>query len=262
MPDIVINPSLGKIDFFTVKGEQVTNSMRLGDASTILFTGALSASSITTGGGGAFVTSVQPTANYLSKFTGNSTIANSLVYDNGTNVGIGTTSPTTKLAVSDGTTIAQVNPSSGVAYFGTVNNYPVALSVNSSEKVRIFSGGSVSFGTTADTLFSAGNIYLNGATGNAAGPVVAFGQSDSVTGGIGHLARITGGGTSQDIFIQSQGASNSIGLNANPSGAAIYFQTQGAEKVRITAGNNADGLVMLPTRDLEVTPVKDLPHAK
>ena len=99
MPDIVINPSLGKIDFFTVKGEQVTNSMRLGDASTILFTGALSASSITTGGGGAFVTSVQPTANYLSKFTGNSTIANSLVYDNGTNVGIGTTAPTSKLHI-------------------------------------------------------------------------------------------------------------------------------------------------------------------
>ena len=99
MPDIVINPSLGKIDFFTVKGEQVTNSMRLGDASTILFTGALSASSISTGGGGAFVTSVQPTTNYLSKFTGNSTIANSLVYDNGTNVGIGTTAPVAKLHI-------------------------------------------------------------------------------------------------------------------------------------------------------------------
>ena len=27
MPDIVINPSLGKIDFFTVKGEQSANSM-------------------------------------------------------------------------------------------------------------------------------------------------------------------------------------------------------------------------------------------
>jgi len=39
------------------------------------------------------------TANYLSKFTGASTLGNSLVYDNGTNVGIGTTSPTSALQV-------------------------------------------------------------------------------------------------------------------------------------------------------------------
>ena len=64
-------------------------------------------------------------------------------------VGIGTTSPSTKLAISDGTTIAQVNPFSGVAYFGTVNNYPMALSVNSSEKVRINSDGNVGIGTTS-----------------------------------------------------------------------------------------------------------------
>jgi hypothetical protein len=40
------------------------------------------------------------TTNFLSKFTGTSTIGNSLVFDNGTNVGIGTTSPTTLLDVN------------------------------------------------------------------------------------------------------------------------------------------------------------------
>lgn len=39
------------------------------------------------------------TTNYLPKFTGASTIGNSQVFDNGTNVGIGTTSPTAKLDV-------------------------------------------------------------------------------------------------------------------------------------------------------------------
>lgn len=43
------------------------------------------------------------TTNYLSKFTGSTTLGNSLVYDNGTNVGIGTTSPSAKLHVSSGT---------------------------------------------------------------------------------------------------------------------------------------------------------------
>ena len=40
------------------------------------------------------------TTNYLPKFTSTSTIGNSLVYDNGTNVGIGTTSPTQALTVN------------------------------------------------------------------------------------------------------------------------------------------------------------------
>ncbi len=38
--------------------------------------------------------------NYLSKWTGTSTLGNSLVYDNGTNVGIGTITPGTKLDVN------------------------------------------------------------------------------------------------------------------------------------------------------------------
>ena len=41
------------------------------------------------------------TANYLSKWLDANTITNSLVYDNGTNVGIGTTSPQTPLHVED-----------------------------------------------------------------------------------------------------------------------------------------------------------------
>ena len=39
------------------------------------------------------------TTNYLSKFTGSSAIGDSVVFDNGTNVGIGTTSPSEKLHV-------------------------------------------------------------------------------------------------------------------------------------------------------------------
>ena len=51
------------------------------------------ASTVTTTGG---------TANKLAKFSGSSTIVNSILYDNGTEIGIGTTAPTATLAV-DGT---------------------------------------------------------------------------------------------------------------------------------------------------------------
>ncbi len=52
--------------------------------------------------GTGVISSSGGTNNYISKFTGNSTIANSLVYDNGTNVGIGTITPTYKLEVNGG----------------------------------------------------------------------------------------------------------------------------------------------------------------
>jgi len=40
------------------------------------------------------------TTNYITKFTGAGTIGNSIIFDNGTNVGLGTTSPSTKLDVN------------------------------------------------------------------------------------------------------------------------------------------------------------------
>ncbi|MHC4093379.1 MAG: hypothetical protein ACYSVY_24425, partial [Planctomycetota bacterium] len=43
------------------------------------------------------------TANYIPKFTGTSTLANSVIYESGGNIGIGTTNPgTSKLAVNGG----------------------------------------------------------------------------------------------------------------------------------------------------------------
>ena len=183
--------------------------------------------------------------------TGSSSIPAALLMGN---VGIGTTSFTygttnrgllevygasdSLVALRNSTGNLYIQKPGSDVYINNTNAGIMSFATSNTQRMVIFSGGSISIGSTSDTLGSPGNIYLNGNTGNAAGPVLAFGQSNSVTGGIGHLARITGGGTSQDIFIQSQGASNSIGLNANPSGAAIYFQTQGAEKARITAAGN------------------------
>ena len=42
------------------------------------------------------------TTNYLPKFTGTSALGNSIIYDNGTNIGIGTTSPVNNLHIQNG----------------------------------------------------------------------------------------------------------------------------------------------------------------
>jgi hypothetical protein len=134
MADIVINPAIGKIDFFSVKGDNVTNTLKL-TGNTLLVTGPLSASSISTGGGGAFVTSVQPTSNYLSKFTGNSTIANSLIYDNGTNVGIGTTTSAARLQINSttsGATLLRTDGTSGTLFTVVDDLSDSLMSVNNS----------------------------------------------------------------------------------------------------------------------------------
>lgn len=67
------------------------------------------------GSGG--LTAPGATANYLSKFTGATSLGNSQIYDSGTNVGIGTSSPNRKLEVA-----GDIEMSGGVFYWGTDAN--------------------------------------------------------------------------------------------------------------------------------------------
>ena len=98
-------------------GDHITSSQMIDDGTTVQIpgnlqvTGSIVGSNTVTatnglliGNGGATATS-----GYVPKFTGTSTIGNSLVYDNGTNIGIGTTNPTAgrlQINVSDTTTAA------------------------------------------------------------------------------------------------------------------------------------------------------------
>lgn len=102
------------------------------------------------------------TTNYVSKFTGTTTLGNSLIYDNGTNVGINNTSPNYALDVIGSASISSniyTNNVFGLS-FGTVgyansntliNTYTgkdILFSVNNSEKMRLTSAGNVGIGTT------------------------------------------------------------------------------------------------------------------
>jgi len=176
------------------------------------------------------------TANYIAKFTATgNTIGNSLIYDNGTNVGIGTTSPSTKLhiggvgsAISFDTTGAtatsiiqtisdyelSIKNNRGTSSEVIVGNEVLSFKTNSAERMRITSGGNVGIGTTSPSYKLV--VSNSGADG---------------------LEVIPGQVTSGVVNLLAYNRSSSAYSDMKFDGANIYFATAGAgERMRITSG--------------------------
>lgn len=150
------------------------NQITTGTIATILLGSGIADSTTFLRGDGTWSTpsggmSGTGTANYLPKFTGATTLGNSLIYDNGTNVGIGTASPSEKLEVSGNIKATQVCigadcrsawPSSSG---GTVTNITAGTGLN----VGAGPGGSInSTGTLSVNVGSGANqiVQLNGSS--------------------------------------------------------------------------------------------------
>jgi len=153
------------------------------NASGILSTGTGIGSGIITGSG---------TTNYVPKWTPDgATLGNSLIFDNGTNVGIGTTTPGAKLEVAG--TSARVSSSSDAKFefFGSSSdrgfvgwqasapvgvhllnkdNTPIYFGTTNAERMRIDAGGNVGIGIAPAAKFhvSGGGQILgtNGSSSN------------------------------------------------------------------------------------------------
>ena len=197
------------------------------------------------------------TSGYLPKFTGTSTIGNSLVFDNGTNVGINTITPIYKLDVNGTTRIA------GVATFGnsintqgtisTVDGFYSSLAGSNSvaagaylqlstnaiiqandsngldfwtlngswlQRMRLFTNGNFAIGTTTDASYK---LDVNG-TGRFSGAL--SGTSATFSGDI----------RSNGIYRDYQGEA----LIQTTTGAVTQIGTSGAttgRSLELLAGN-------------------------
>ena len=230
---------------------------------------------VANGGTGATTLS----SGYLVKGNGTSAVSASVIFDNGTNVGIGTSSATDRLTVSGNGTFTNAtycvvgatsgavqgqyaaNGAAGEVSLRAVSNHPLNLFTNNTERMRITAAGFVGIGTSApgyllhgvqngnaEFRVSATNVGTNSAgltvenEGNRNWNLWANRSTDNFIIGANGRANdfLVINGSSGAMTLNVGGVSNTHTFNYNESGGEIQLiDSTGAGPILI---DNVSGL--------------------
>jgi len=182
------------------------------------------------------VTTTGGTANKLAKFSGSNTIVNSILFDNGTEVGIGTTTPTATLAVNGTMTIAGdstyhgslVLPPLGTATASTAFNSPsiklYTSAYNSSTKAVAqphFEWQAQAKGNDTTSPTGTLNLLASNASGGATDTGFSFNANGTIHFAAGQTFPGTGVGTITGVTagtdLTGGGTSGHVTLNLDTS---------------------------------------------
>jgi hypothetical protein len=248
--DIHIRQNVGGTMTTRMLFKNIANSIYIGTTTGVSGGGALQVNGnvningvfqingTTIGGGGGSGVTGSGTTNYVSKWTGASTLGNSLIFDTGSYVSMNTTTNpnlggftnTTLLLrqVADGATGGglqiQANGSDNVAFFGFTGSFfrigtsyrstgsyqPIVLQTSGSDNLRIENSGNILINTATDNGYK---LQINGSASFA----------------FGFLSIFRGSTGANDIFVGNQGTRFYIGGNTYVEGSVTalggFFDT-------------------------------------
>lgn len=147
---------------------------------------------------GRILTTAGGTSNYLSKFNAAGSLTNSVIYDNGTNIGIGTTSP-------------------GAAMHLFQDRYTL-YGPNSSWSAYLQVGGNGRVTTYASVAATNGNLHIDAADGSYATYINYYSQNNTL--------------------INAQSGSVGIGITGPSHKLHVNSASGNANTLRLTSGNS------------------------
>jgi hypothetical protein len=186
------------------------------------------------------------TTNFLPKFTGASTLGNSLIFDNGTNVGIGTTSPTYKFDINN------VGGSGAAArlYGNDQSNVRLRLE-NANGRTWELTAGLTGVNNSTFTIYDA-TAAATRLTIDGSGNVGIGTTSPAARLDVGVGQEVNGYSLSGYPFLKFSAGDvldyGAFGATWN----ALRFLTNGLERLRITSTGNVGIGTTSPNRTLEV----------
>jgi hypothetical protein len=163
------------------------------------------------------------TTNYVAKFTGTKALGNSVVYDDGTNVGIGTTTPTgfqSKILNIFGSTGSEVHLTTTGS--GTANSDGMILEYRDSDNsgsVLVREAGALRFGTSDNTrqiIFSNGNIGI--------GTTTDAGYKTDIAGTLRSTLGANFATTSGNVGVGTASPSVKLDVSQASTGSVVRFQ--------------------------------------